>query len=90
MLTHFQNTSGVIKHFSNGEIEAIQLGAGCLAKRVENIHGVEVLSVERQPFVQAIDGIPTLQLFAVSTHDLFPINFLHCAAELHANPPARN
>ena len=57
-LTYFENTSGVIKHFSDSKIEAIQLGTRRLPKRVENVHGVEVfLTGERQEFVHAIDGI---------------------------------
>jgi hypothetical protein len=36
MLTYFENASRVVQHFVNGEIEAIQLGAGRLPKRVEN------------------------------------------------------
>ena len=36
-LTYFQNASGVIEHFADCEIEAIQLGAGRLPKRVENV-----------------------------------------------------
>jgi hypothetical protein len=37
-LTYFQNASRVIEHFPDGEIKAIQLGAGRLPKRVENFH----------------------------------------------------
>ena len=41
-LTYFENTSGVIKHFADSKIEAIELGARRLPKRVENVHGLEV------------------------------------------------
>jgi hypothetical protein len=41
-LTYFENTSGVIKHFSDSKIEAIELGARRLPKRVGNTHGLEV------------------------------------------------
>jgi hypothetical protein len=37
-LAYFQNASRVIEHFSDGEIKAIQFGAGRLPKRVENVH----------------------------------------------------
>ena len=42
VLTYFENTSGVVKHFADSKIEAIELGARRLPKRVENVHGVEV------------------------------------------------
>ena len=37
-LPHFQNPSGVVKHFADREVEAIKLGAGRLSKCIENVH----------------------------------------------------
>jgi hypothetical protein len=40
-LTHFEDASRVIEHFADGQIKTIQLGAGRLSKRVENVHKCE-------------------------------------------------
>jgi hypothetical protein len=41
-LTYFENTSGVIEHFADCKIEAIELSTRRLPKRIQNVHGVEV------------------------------------------------
>lgn len=56
-LSNFEDPSGVIEHLSDGQVEAVQLGAGCLPKGVQDVHMSISLAGKRYQFRDAIDAM---------------------------------